>query len=662
MTEKMEHPLSTQEKEIDSDDISSNPTDTPSLGDIVNARVNRRGALKGMLATAVVGAVGTTQLAKTSQAASKSLNGRIDPETGSTLTFKELEHKIDENDGVAEGYNADVLIRWGDKVVPDAPEFDPQRLTVRGQAKQFGYNNDFLGYMPLPLGSANSEHGLLCVNHEYTNAHLMWRGVNSSMDLNKERVNIEMLAHGHSVIEVRKAFGKWQVVEDSKYARRLTLFSKMKIAGPAAGYNRLKTSEDPTGRTAMGTVNNCAGGVTPWGTVLIAEENFHGYFGGDVDKAAVSDAEKASWKRLGVGKPRYAWYKYYDRFDVAKEPMEPNRFGWMVELDPYNPDAVPVKRTALGRFKHEGAQTTVNEDGHVVVYSGDDQRFDYLYRFVTKGKYNPNDREANMNLLDEGTLSVAKFNADGSLDWLPLVYGEGPLTSTNKFHNQADVVIDARIAADLLGATPMDRPEDVEVNPVTGKVYVALTNNTKRKPEQVDAANPRANNKYGSVVEIIPNNGDHTAAQSTWNIFLQAGNPMIPGHQAKYHPGVSQNGWLAAPDNVSFDRFGRLWISTDQGSAQRKNNIPDGMYGTDTEGFGRALTRFFYRCPADAEMCGPVFTPDSKTLFVAVQHPSETKGATFDNPSTRWPDFDANTPPRPSVVAITKKDGGEIGS
>ncbi len=467
-----------------------------------------------------------------------------------------------------------------------------------------------------------------------------------------------MAAHGHSVVEIRREAGKWRVVADSPRSRRISANTKMTIAGPAAGHDRLKTGADPSGATVLGTVNNCAGGQTPWNTVLMAEENFNYYFGGVPEESP----QAASYKRYGISEDgEYAWFKFHDRFNVTKEPNEPNRFGWVVEYDPYDPNSTPVKRTALGRFKHEGATTIVNKDGHVVLYSGDDERFDYLYKFVTSGKFNPSDRAANMNLLDDGTLYVAKFLEDGKLQWLALRHGEGPLTTANGFNSQADVVIETRRAADLLEATPMDRPEDIEPNPVTGKVYAAMTNNNRRKIDQVDVANPRFDNTAGHIIEMSPpgegKDADHAATEFTWGHFIIAGNPTWGS--TLYGKETSKHGWFAAPDGLAIDGKGRLWIASDQGSSQPKFKTGDGIWACDTTGDARATTKFFFRCPADAEMAGTAFTPDNRTLFVAVQHPAE--GTTFAEPSTRWPDFADAMPPRPSVVVITKDDGGEIG-
>ncbi len=638
----------------DSDDIGSNPTGHPTILEVVESRLSRRDMLKGMAAGAAIGVFGGAFASRRAQAA----------ESPSTLTFEEIEHGIDETHHVAKGYSADVLIRWGDAIAADAPAFDPKALRAADQVKQFGYNCDFIAYMPLPLGSNASDSGLLCVNHEYTSSELMWPGLTEDNKIEAatlEQVDYELASHGHSIVEIRKQAGKWAVVADSPYNRHIALDTEMRVSGPAAGHDWLKTVADPSGTKVFGTANNCAGGWTPWGTVLTAEENFNGYFGG----AAETLPQAEAYKRYGVSKDSwYAWWKHHDRFNVEKEPNEPNRFGWIVEIDPYDAASVPVKRTALGRVKHEGASTIVNKDGRLVVYSGDDERFDYLYKFVTAGTYNPTDRAANMNLLDEGTLSVAQFTDDGKVRWIPLVHGQGPLTADKGFNSQAEVLIHARMAADALGATPMDRPEDVEANPVNGRVYAMLTNNSRRKPDQVDAANPRFDNTAGHIIELIPpgegKDADHAATEFAWEHFIIAGDPVWGS--TLYGKGTSKNGWFSCPDNCAIDPKGRIWISTDQGGSQGKFGIGDGIWAADTTGDGRAISKFFFRVPRGAEMCGPCFTPDGATLFVAVQHPAEESDSTFDSPSTRWPDFADGMPPRPSVVAITKDDGGEIGA
>jgi secreted PhoX family phosphatase len=417
----------------------------------------------------------------------------------------------------------------------------------------------------------------------------------------------------------------------------------------------MKTSADPGGTRVLGMFNNCAGGETPWGTWLTCEENFYFYFSGDAEK----HPDQALSRRYGLGRTvAYSWGKHFDRFNFDKELNEPNRFGWVVEIDPYDPQAIPVKRTALGRFAHEGAHHAVAKDGRVVVYMGDDARMEYVYKFVTARPWNPGDRAANRDLLDDGTLYVARFDDTGKTTWLPLVHGQGPLTAENGFTDQGDVVINARRAADLVKATPMDRPEDVEPNKVNGRVYVALSNNSSRKPEQVNAANPRAKNEHGHILEITPTDSDHGAMDGTWAILIAAGQPGK--HEGtQYHPATTADGWLTCPDNVAFDSKGRLWIATDSAEVA---GIADGLYACDLAGPGRALTRQFFSAPQGAEVCGPIFTSDDRTLFLAIQHPGEGKGSSYDKPTTRWPDFKEGQPPRPAIVVITKKDGGAIGS
>ncbi len=637
----------------DSDDIPSNLSTAPPLSALIDMRLGRRAALKGLAAFTTLAGFGAPLFAGAGGA-------RAAP---SSLTFEEIPHGVGKGVRVAPGYSARVLIRWGDKVTADAPGFDVDNQTAAAQEKQFGYNNDFTAYMPLPRGSANSRNGLLCVNHEYTDSRLMWpagtwMGVFDR--ITRDRVRMEMAAHGHSIVEIGNAGGGWRVAGTGRYNRRITaLGTPMRLSGPAAGHERMKTRADPTGRRVIGTLSNCAGGTTPWNTVLIAEENFNGYFRGDPE----TTPEARNHKRYGLGKgrARSAWGKYVDRFNVEKEPNEPNRFGWIVEIDPYDPASTPVKRTALGRFKHEGATTVINPGGHISVYCGDDQQFDYLYRFVTDRAYDPANPAANRDLLDSGTLYAARFDADGTMTWLPLVFGNGPLTPANGFHGQADVLIETRRSADLLGATPMDRPEDVETNPVNGRTYVICTNNTIRGRSRTNPANPRARNRHGHIIELIPpvadGQADHTARTYRWEFFLLAGDPAKPRDRAMYLADISANGWLSAPDNCTFDSQGRIWIATD---GQPGSGFADSLYAADTAGPGRGLTRCFFNAPRGAEICGPAFTPDDRTLFLSIQHPGA--GSTFDDPSTRWPDFRPGMPPRPSVVAITRDDGGVIGS
>ena len=641
-------PSRSQRAEI-AEDTPASPLDRPTIGEVIGKRYGRRDVLRGALGVTAIAALsgGVSGVALRANAAAAAPAG--------SFAFEELQAGFDETHHVAAGYDADVLIRWGDPVVPGAPAFTPEAQSAEAQEMQFGYNNDFIGYVALDPAADGQARGLLCVNHEYTNEELMFPNYQGST---AKTVAIEMAAHGHSVIEVRQgADGKWTSVPDSPYNRRFsTRSTPIAISGPAAGHDRLKTTADPSGTRVIGTVNNCAGGMTPYGTVLIAEENFHGYFKGELAEGP----EKVNHERYGVPGGWYDWADHDPRFDVAQEPNEPNRFGWMVEFDPYDPDFTPVKRTALGRFKHEGAETVLNPDGRVVAMMGDDQRFDYIYKFVSHGRVDAHDRAANFGLLDSGILYVARFDADGTVAWLPLTFGSGPLTEENDFTSQADVLIETRRAADLLGATPMDRPEDLSTDPQNAKVYCMLTSNEKRKADAIDAANPRAANSAGHVLEISVSGGDFAQTRDTWDVLILAGDPNDAEAGAKWGPATSEDGWFINPDNSKVDGRGRLWISTD-GNNPEASGRTDGVWAIETQGELRGSSRHFFRCPVGAELCGPYFTPGDETLFVAVQHPGDVDGATYEQPGTRWPDFDADTPVRPAVVAITKQGGGQIG-
>ncbi len=647
----------------DGEDESKSPPTSPTMGEVIARRYSRSELMRGVLAVTAMDVVVGGMLPLAAKAGS---GGQAPPATPS-FHFEELASGSDERHHVAAGYDADVLMRWGDAVIADAPAFDPGNPSADAQARQFGYNNDFIGFIPL---DGRSDHGLLVVNHEYTNDELMYAGLGDNRkrrdainEMPEPLVRASMMAHGGSVLEVKRIAGKWDVVKGSRFARRITAETPMRISGPAAGHQRLKTSEDAAGTRVRGMLNNCAGGVTPWGTWLSCEENINYYFWGK--EAAKASSEAAALERYGIPEEWYPWGRFDRRFDLAREPNEANRFGWVVEIDPKDPASTPVKRTALGRFKHEGAGNIVNGDGRFVVYMGDDQKFEHVYRFVTAAKVDAVNPAANKDLLDTGTLWVARFDADGRGEWLPLVAGHPKLGA---FKDQGEILIHARLAATALCATRMDRPEDIEVNPRTGKVYVNLTNNKDRTAsgeKGVNATNPRAGNAYGHIIEITPDGGDYAAPGFAWDFLVKCGDPTIASVGATFNPATSKDGWFGMPDNSAIDALGRLWVATD-GNAPDTTGRGDGLYAMETEGPLRGASKLFFRCPAGAEMCGPWFTPDGETLFVSVQHPGESedpdKPGTFNNPATRWPDFKDGTPPRPSVVAITRKGGGKIGA
>lgn len=618
----------------------------PRFEEVVQDRLSRRSLLRGLLAGVPLMVVGT----KAGESTAAAQSGGT-PQTGA-LGFRAINLNTSTNVVVPPGYNVSVVVGWGDPLLPGAPAFDMNNQTAAAQAQQFGFNADWVGFYPLPdYYSGESRRGLLAVNHEYTTPTDMFTTYQAGSPT-KEQVDIEIAAHGVSVVEVQHTGDQWVYLRNSPYNRRLTGETVMEITGPARGEVLMRTAADPTGTRVRGTLNNCAGGWTPWGTALTAEENFHQYFANRNAAPAGEVLDNHTRYGVGNGPSSRRWENYHDRFDIAKEPNELFRFGWMVEFDPYDPNSVPKKRTAMGRVKHEGATPRVTNDGRVTFYTGDDERFDYVYKFVTAGAYNRNDRAANADLLDEGTLYAARFNADGTGEWLPLVFGQGPLTPENGFRSQGDVLIKTRFAADRLGATRMDRPEDIETNPITGKVYVLCTNNTARTAAQVDAANPRANNQHGHIVEIREAGDDAGATTFTWEIFMLCGDPKVAAHGtffANFDPArVSP---ISCPDNLVFDLAGNMWIGTDGQEGTLQGN--DGVYAVPTEGAERGYVRQFLSVPAGAEVCGPEFSPDNTTFFCAVQHPGE--GGGVPNRIVRWPD---NTPvARPAVLAVIKAPG-----
>jgi secreted PhoX family phosphatase len=619
---------------------------------ILKRRLSRRTALKGVGATALVAAVGAID---TAGAGAQALQPG-----GAGIWFEPIAPQPVDGQQVvvARGHTAEVLIKWGDPVTADAPAFDPAKLSRASQEKQFGYNNDYVGFHPLPYGSGSSERGLLWANHEYTNPELMWAGY-TAQETTKEMVDVELAAHGGSIVELQRVGGKMQVVRSSPHNRRITGFTPMRLSGPAVGHDWLRTREDPSGVNVTGMLNNCAGGYTPWGTVLTCEENFHQYFG-NAAKLPATDQRTRVHARYGMpaANSERRWENHYERFDVSKEPNEAFRFGWVVEIDPYDASSQPVKRTALGRVRHEGATFAVSPSGRVAFYSGDDERFDYVYKFVTSKAYDAGSRAANRDLLDDGTLYVARFDDDGSGRWLPLVYGQGSLTSANGFTSQADVLLKTRLAGDAVGATKMDRPEDIQQNPANKKIYMAMTNNNQRGGEnrpRADKANPRVDNRWGHVIEVTEANDDVAATTFRWDIFMLCGDPK---NESTYFAGFDKSkvSPIAAPDNVNFDAAGNLWISTDgQPAAIRQ---ADQVIVIPTAGPQRGNAQSFMSAVIGAEMASLEFTPDNRTFFASIQHPGEE--STFEKPSTRWPEG-GGQPPKPAVVQVWNDAGGRVG-
>ncbi|MDJ1131554.1 PhoX family protein [Streptomyces iconiensis] len=671
-----------------------NTSDNEYVGEVVARALSRRSVLRAGAvvgaATAVsagLGGAGAAPAAAAPSDAEQSARHRGKPAKG--LRFTPVEPNTDDKVTVPEGYGQNVVIRWGEPILRGAPDFDPVRQSAKAQAGQFGYNNDFLTLLPL-----RSERGrqLLVANHEYTNENLMFAGYDPKKPT-REQVEIAWAAHGLSVVAVaedagrhgRQGTGALRPVPRHHLNRRITATTPFQVTGPAAGSALLRTSADPDGRRVLGTLNNCAGGTTPWGTVLSGEENFNQYF---AHADQVTDPERArTLKRYGMsgGASERQWERFDPRFDLTKEPNEVHRFGWVVEIDPYDPHSTPRKHTALGRFKHEAAQPRLTRDGRAVVYMGDDERFDYFYKFVSAKRMRRGNsadaRRHNLSLLDEGTLYVARLSGDspddefdgsgklpddGEFDgtgrWIPLVSGD---RSHVPGMTAEEVYVFTRLAADKVGATKMDRPEDVEPSPRTGRVYVALTNNGDRGKAgkgAADEANPRNANKHGQVLEFAER-GDGAPPASgrgvppsphfSWRLFLVCGDPDDP---ATYYGGFpkDQVSAISCPDNITFDDYGNLWLSTD-GNALGTH---DGLFGVATAGQRRGQVRQFLTVPKGAETCGPVV--QDRRVLVAVQHPGELDGATAEKPASAWPDGPGQYV-RPAVVAAWPRNGSRVG-
>lgn len=579
---------------------------------------------------------------------------------GPLFSFKSVPVSTADRVLVPEGYTVQVIAPWGEPVglsgESPAFKFDGSNSAAEQEA-QLGMHHDGIHF----FSQDGSRSGLLVMNHEYTDDGLLHP--DGMKTWNAAKVKKAQAAHGVSVIEVaQQADGRWALVRPSPWARRITANTPMQLSGPAAGHALMKTAADASGRRVLGTFNNCASGITPWGTYLTCEENFINYFKGPDQP----DAHQTRWGLKKGETGGYRWAEFDERFDAAKHPNEANRHGWVVEIDPHDFSSTPIKRTALGRAAHEGATVAQTREGRAVVYMGEDARFEYIYKFVSRDKIRPGGAKANAELLDHGTLYVARFEADGRGRWLPLRHGEGPLTAAQGFADQGEVLIKSRQASDALGATKMDRPEWIAVDQ-QGFVYCTLTNNSNRggaNQPGVDAANPRANNSMGHIIRW-KEDGDFDGERFTWNHFLLAGDPSNERAEAK---GNLQGDALGCPDGLWVDGRGILWIQTDMstsamGKGDLKNLGNNAMLAADPR---TGEVRRFLVGPAGCEITGATGTPDGRTMFINIQHPGESPSERSDPAEPRkisnWPDFRADGRPRSATLVIRKADGGVIGS
>lgn len=637
---------------------------------------------------------------------------------------------------VPANHTAKLLVAWGDPIMPGGVPFNPDASnTAAEQAKQFGMHTDGMHFFPfVSRGQVQNDRGILCANNEYTHEAILYPAGQTGTDVlgagySVEKCRKSQSAHGVSIVELRRVNGNWSVVTNSPYGRRLTSNTPMRISGPAAGHALMKAKEfsiTPAGTVATGnltdgtvangTINNCAHGITPWGTYLTCEENWNGNFGanGALDTTAATEIGKLNRRYgLSAGGFGYRWHTVDPRFDMTNNPNEPHLFGWVVEIDPFAPNSTPVKRTALGRFKHESAQYVVDDSSNIAFYLGDDERNEYIYKFVCTGKYSPTNRAANLNLLDNGILYVARFDADLTGRWLPLTpdsigvdgvaLRDNPnFVGANDAEVQAKILIKTRMAADAVGATMMDRPEWAGARPrINGfdeiEVYCTLTNNDRRGTSAasvnaadgstaaasarppVDAANPREDNIYGHIIRWRETSKTVRATTFAWDLFVQCGDmstTKTPKPTNNYKGDIVDtpegSADFGAPDGLWFDWFGRLWVQTDQvgdGSGDWIHLGANSLSCADpvTKEFRRFLTG-----PNRCEVTGITMAPDGKALFVGVQHPGEDSPASNPTQYSNWPASQfatradgtpvAGGRPRSGIVVITKNDGGIVGA
>ena len=619
------------------DDHSINPTSSHGLDSVA---LSRRTLLKGLgaasLATLLPSLLSACSTGKKPQ---ETLLGFQSVAAQTSSTFDSVI--------VPAGYQANPFFSWGDAVLPGAPDWHSDASNSwEDQQMQAGDNHDGMHYFP--FADQPNEHGLLVVNHEYVNPTLHPEGMQFTAGPDNrrgrpaEQVHKEIAAHGLSIIEIRRnANGQWQRVADSPFNRRITASTPMAVSGPLAAHPAMRTESDPTGLEILGTINNCSMGATPWQTYLACEENFHNYF---VNRDEADYDARPTHKRYGIGLGGSRPYQGHVN--------EPNRFGWVVEVDPFDPDHTPRKRTAMGRLGRECATCVIDDNGHMAVYSGDDARGEYVYKFVPQQPYRAGDSAHNRDLLDAGTLYAAQFDADGRGRWLPLRWGEPGLTPENGFADQHAVLLNARGAADTVGATPMDRPEWVASHPTTREMYVSLTNNTERgKTDPTDAANPREENVHGQILRWREDGADPWATEFEWELFVLAGERQkADGSVTPNRIGNINGDLFSSPDGMAFDPDGRLWILTDADE--------EAPYTADigcnqmlcADPASREIRRFLVG-PRGAEITGITWTPDARAMWVNVQHPGIS-----------YPASDGKTRPRSTTVLITREDGGVIGS
>mgnify|MGYP006271761941 FL=1 len=629
----------------DRDTPASDPSDEPhrprpgeqAFDRVVERALSRRGFLGGVLAFgSAAGALGAELLSGVPE----------DSRGASRFPFTPIPAMTDGTVHVPEGYRWRVLVRWGDPLF-DGVEgaFDHETGgSVHASQRVFGENTDGMESF------SYRGHQLLAINHEYPNLATNLPQAEDGVPGSAEDVLKLQNLQGVSVVELAESADGWRVVTGSAFNRRITQNTPMQFVGPAAGHALLRTDADPTGTGCLGTLGNCGSGRTPWGTYLTCEENFNDYFGSTAQPPDQTGTQPAKgYERYGIeaGGWGYDYHKWDPRFDTARHPNEPHRFGWVVEIDPTRPGSAPIKHTGLGRFKHENAEVALARDGRVVVYMGDDERGEFLYKFVSRGTYAPGG--STEGLLDDGTLYAARFNDDQTGEWLAL-------TPEATGMELPELLVFARAAGSAVGATTMDRPEWIATNPRAPEAYCCLTNNYNRgvRPNAggdetpVNAPNPRAVNHYGQIVRWFPHDGDHGSTRFDWDLYVMAGNPTVHDDSYAGSPNITPGNMFNAPDGIAIDRNGLVWIQTDgdDGNAGDFAGMGNNQMLVGNPATGE-IARFLTG-PKGCEVTGLTWSADRRTLFVGIQHPGGD-----------WPD--GGPLPRSAVIAVKRDDNGIIG-
>ncbi|CAA0082523.1 Uncharacterised protein [Zhongshania aliphaticivorans] len=693
----------------------SNNSGNTSIDEIIQLRLSRRQVLAGGLSVTAVSLLGSLGLTGCSDS-----NGSSGDDTPVELGFDAVSKSLADRVVLPTGYSADVLYALGDPLSADLSEYQNDGEDDGNWDLRSGDHHDAMAFFPLPKGSSTSDHGLLAVNHEeITEVYFHKNG--PSVDDNGMRPMAEVLkeqyAIGVAVIEISKTDNKWAVDKSSSLNKRWHVNSAMEISGPASGSPLLKTALSNDGISTFGTINNCGNGVTPWGTYLSGEENFFAYFTLD-DESSESDELTRYGMYSGT---RLFNYKDWDKADGAEALQsrfnasklgetatadyrnEPNHFGYIVEIDPYDPDSTPKKRSAIGRFSHEGAWFAPAVEGQpLICYSGDDARNEYIYKFVSAQNWDAADADGALEVgdkyLDEGTLFAAKFNDDGSGEWLPLTSDNAALQGMSA----DEIAIHTRIAADRAGATPMDRPEWGGVNPTNSEVYFALTNSRSSSSgrgqgggssEARNAANPRSYDETGDPSVADGNINGHVIRWKeesgdafTWDIYAFGARAAYTDPQVNIS-GLDDSNDFSSPDGLWFDQRGLLWLQTDDGAYTDVTNcmMLAGVPGTVGDGSevavggadGQSVTTYSGATPGDSlrrflvgvpgsEITGVDMTPDNKTMFVNIQHPGER--GDLNDIQSNWPSPSGNAlqdgiaghRPRSATIVITRDDGEAI--